>query len=43
MPMGVDEPRVFPVGKFVGNMPKLKEFLSYLSTYSMRNRQRFRI
>jgi len=41
MPMGVEEPRLFTAGKFVTNLPKLQEFLDYLSTYSMRNRRRF--
>ena len=43
MPMGLDDPRVFTAGRFIENMPKLEEFIKYLSSYSMRNRRRFRI
>ena len=41
MPFPNEEPRKFPAGIFVENMPKLDEFLKYLNTYSMRNRKRF--
>ena len=43
MPMGVDEPREFKPGLFVENLPKLEAFLNYLSSYSMRNRRRFKL
>ncbi|MBD3312625.1 hypothetical protein GF352_04195 [archaeon] len=42
MPFPNEEPRTFPAGVFVENMPKLEKFLEYLDTYSMRNRRRFR-
>ena len=41
MPFPNEEPRVIPGGVFVENLPKLKEFLDYLGTYSMRQRKRF--
>lgn len=42
MPFPNEEPRTFSAGVFVENMPKLKKFLDYLGTYSMRNRRRFK-
>lgn len=43
MPMGRDEPRVFPAARFAANLPKLEEFIQYLSDYSMRQRRRFKL
>jgi hypothetical protein len=40
MPFPNEEPRVFPAGVFVENLPKLKEFFEYLGKYSMRQRRR---
>jgi hypothetical protein len=39
MPFQEEEPRNFPIGDFMENLPKLKAFLDYLGTYSMRNRR----
>jgi hypothetical protein len=41
MPFPNEEPRVIPAGVLVENLPKLKEFLDYLGTYSMRQRKKF--
>ncbi len=38
-PRKLEEPRVFHGGVFVSNLPKLKEFFSYLETYSLRKRR----
>ncbi len=40
MPIKDDEPRVFPAGLFVENLPKLEGFINYLNIYSMRNRRK---